>query len=91
MKSNSKSGGISTLNKRTNTVAVGCILNCEYNSNFSTLECIFSSKLIGAWDKKNMGSYQHMGSYSKGNGVIILGILPDGLSSKNCFALLLVF
>lgn len=35
-----------------------------------------------------MGSHQHMESYSKGNTVIILGILPDGLSSKNCFALL---
>jgi len=26
--------------------------------------------------QENMGSYQHMESYSKGNRVIILGILP---------------
>lgn len=37
---------------RISTVAVGNILNCECKSNFSTLEYIFSSKLIILWDKK---------------------------------------
>lgn len=35
-----------------------------------------------------MTSYQHMESYCKGNRVIIVGILPDGLLSKISIALL---